>query len=177
VDAINLEADVVPSPSGALSNTLFQLAAGESQEELGLSVKYAGSGGGYTKYLKPYTVKIHYSPAPWLCIAALLLGSLLGSGVTLAFPDTWRLDSWWRIILVNLPISLTVYVLARAGGAKLEIYKQNLQIDQLIPCVALGLIVSLVGVKALDIFNIPLPNRNANQTPDPAHPNARAGNP
>lgn len=153
--------EAYPDTYNALTNSLFTLKPEDIDEHLRALVVYETEMGGAERNPEPFDVSVRYRPAWYFGFLAVMLGSIIASLVTTAFPASWKQDKWWKTILSGIGLSFICYLLARLLGVTLTIFGFTLNLEQVLPCMGLGIIVGLAGLKTLDAFKIPIPGKAA----------------
>ena len=154
----------VTRPEPRLWRTIFASArsirADEPHDRLYLTVRHSAAMGGTPRAIR-FAIDVRFRPPWWSLLAFAVIGSLLGSAVTLLFPAAWNAASPLRTIgsaaLLAVVVELLGMLMFMSDQSKLVIGSINLDPTQVLPALGLGILVGLLGIRTLEAFKIPLP--------------------
>jgi hypothetical protein len=159
---LNGTATVRPNLWKSLQASAGAFRSDQSQDVLNLTVRYSAEFGGNPRALS-VPIRIRFRPPWWSLFGCAVLGSILGSLVTLWFPDTWKATTKMRTIRSAVLLAIVAEFLGLlmflSDGSKLAIAGFNLDPTEVLPAAGMGLLVGFLGLKVFDAFKIPLPTR------------------
>lgn len=146
----------------ALMASAYSLKADQPSDVLLLTIRHNSSPGGAIRAL-PAKIGVRFRPPWWSLLLSACFGSLLGSSLTLFFPETWKGANALRTIgsaaLLTVIAEIIGMLLFMSDQSDLVIAGFKLNPTELLPALVLGIVVGVSGLKVLDSFKIQLPTR------------------
>jgi hypothetical protein len=141
----------------ALLATLTSLKPEQAHDHLWLQVTYASEQGGVSKSTGELDIPVRFEPSLLNLLAALVMGSLLGTLASQFLPGVWKdtrslLQQTGRALLFSLVAEIIAMLLVGLGS-RFVIFTFDLDPWQFLPVLVIGLLVS-GGKKLLDMVGI-----------------------
>ncbi len=168
---VSINFDVQPNAFAAAGHSFFSVKSNEENASIDLPLEIRNPSFTNRGLRVITTVHVHFDPSPWLLIAALAGGLVLGCALRPAIPA--ERQGWFRNSGIAAAAAVTAWFVGAfltALGCKLVLFgKLELDPWQALPTAMIGLFYGLLGAHSVETVRRLLPAADA-LPPAPAPP-------